>query len=654
MGSIAVDKAISKLGTPGEFYQQLEPEQIAEHIVTVFRPEIPQLVDDVMRQDHPRLWRDLPGPVRTAVVERVQAQLPSVVGRVTDEIGIHIDQLLDPKIMVIDHFRANPSLVVRIFRDFGQRELNLMVAFGFVFGFLLGIPVAFVDHAFGQWWLLPVLGVVVGWLTNALGMWLIFEPPEPRRILGITRPRPLPAPPGRGRGGLRPDHRRRRDHPRADRRLPARRTARRPHPVDAGDRAAAGDRQGGRAGAGRGAGGGRPGPLRHDPRLGRPRGRRPHADAVPGPRVQPASGREDPGPGGHPDQGAAAARLRRDDAGRDQGGRVDAVRPRRDHGTRRGLPAPVAVRGERMTDDPSSPTASPIGPAVDALPGLARVAASAWWHTTEWGVRTSARAGRRVVRAVADPAEAAALARDATGAASVLGELARSVSAGVPLRHGPDSPRASRSASWPSRHRPPNGRAPHPPTLRERGAELLERSRDVWNDDVAHPAYERILDELAPDEARVLLLLLEGGPQPSVDVRTGGPVGMVNSQLVAPGLTMIGARAGCRHLDQVPSYLNNLFRLGLVWFSREALRDPLEYQVVEAQPDVLAAMHSVKFAKVVRRSIHLTPFGEDFCRTCLVDEDVGRGGAVPRARRAAGARAGRHGLTVAAVRRSRG
>ena len=33
MGSIAVDKAIDKLGTPKEFYQQLEPDQIAEHIV---------------------------------------------------------------------------------------------------------------------------------------------------------------------------------------------------------------------------------------------------------------------------------------------------------------------------------------------------------------------------------------------------------------------------------------------------------------------------------------------------------------------------------------------------------------------------------------------------------------------------------------------
>lgn len=185
MGSIAVDKAIAKLGTPADFYQQLEPDRIAEHIVTVFGPEVPELVEQVMLEEHPKLWRDLPPAVRRGVVERVQAQLPATVGHVTTEIGVHIDQLLDPKFMVIEHFRKNPALVVRIFRDFGQRELNLMVAFGFVFGFLLGIPVAVVDTLWHTWWSLAVLGVGVGWTTNALGMWLIFEPPDPRRILGV-------------------------------------------------------------------------------------------------------------------------------------------------------------------------------------------------------------------------------------------------------------------------------------------------------------------------------------------------------------------------------------------------------------------------------------------------------------------------------------
>jgi uncharacterized membrane protein YheB (UPF0754 family) len=185
MGSIAVDKVIAKLGTPAEFYAQLEPDSIAEHIVKVFEPDLPQMVDDVMMREHPRLWRDLPQPVKNGVVARVQAQLPSIVKTITDEIGIHINQLLDPKIMVIDHFRKNPELVVKVFKDVGQRELNLMVLFGFIFGFLLGIPVAFVDQTWHIWWLLPLMGVVVGWITNLLGMWLIFDPPEPRRILGI-------------------------------------------------------------------------------------------------------------------------------------------------------------------------------------------------------------------------------------------------------------------------------------------------------------------------------------------------------------------------------------------------------------------------------------------------------------------------------------
>ncbi|MCW2815073.1 MAG: hypothetical protein JWN84_2528 [Nocardioides sp.] len=267
----------------------------------------------------------------------------------------------------------------------------------------------------------------------------------------------------------------------------------------------------------------------------------------------------------------------------------------------------------------------------ESLPGLARVAASAALHTAGWGVRTSARTWLRVGRAVTDRDEAAALVRDAGEAITAVGEIARAASSGTPM--GKALVTAGEALG---------GLVPEPftdaingqvvarqhaqalrdaePTLRERGQELLEKSRDVWSTDQGHPAFGRILSELAPDEARILMLLLNKGPQPSVDVRTGGPVGMVSSQLIAPGLTMIGPRAGTRYVDQVPSYLNNLFRLGLIWFSRESLRDPMEYQVVEAQPDVLAAMHSVKFAKVVRRSIHLTPFGEDFCRQCLVEE----------------------------------
>ena len=61
-------------------------------------------------------------------VQRVQAQLPSVVGNVTHEIGVHIDQILDPKIMVIDHFRENPALAPLELKVVGLGPLHAKMA----------------------------------------------------------------------------------------------------------------------------------------------------------------------------------------------------------------------------------------------------------------------------------------------------------------------------------------------------------------------------------------------------------------------------------------------------------------------------------------------------------------------------------------------
>ena len=109
MGSIAVDKAIAKLGTPKEFTSSSRRDQIAEHIVQVFEPDMPAMIDDIMRREHPATLARPSPRARQAVIGQVQAQLPGVVRTVTDEIGEHIDQLLDPKIMVINHFQSNPA-----------------------------------------------------------------------------------------------------------------------------------------------------------------------------------------------------------------------------------------------------------------------------------------------------------------------------------------------------------------------------------------------------------------------------------------------------------------------------------------------------------------------------------------------------------------
>lgn len=245
------------------------------------------------------------------------------------------------------------------------------------------------------------------------------------------------------------------------------------------------------------------------------------------------------------------------------------------------------------------------GSLIRAVPGLARIAAAAYWRSARWTAKASRDAGERLYRAATTGQEPGELFRS-TGAE--IRERTRRV---LGIQERPEerammNPEAAEAEREEARR-----------SLRERGAELLRRSADVTLEEESHPAYTRILEDLAPDEARILRLLHDQGPQPSVDVRSGLLPLQSTSELVAAGLNMIGPEAGCRHLDDVPAYLNNLFRLGLIWFSRERLPEPRGYQVLEAQPAVAEALASDGHTRTVRRSIHLTPFGRDFCELCL-------------------------------------
>lgn len=226
--------------------------------------------------------------------------------------------------------------------------------------------------------------------------------------------------------------------------------------------------------------------------------------------------------------------------------------------------------------------------------GLVRIAANAGLSTAQWVVNTSVRTGTRVARGLAAGESPARIAGD-------LGAELRSAAQSVLGVTSAEPPHHSSVAE-----------------LRARGAELLRQSSDVHFVEDTHPAYERILGELTPDEARIVRFLHREGPQPTVDVRTNRPLG-IGSELIEAGLSMIGRQAGVRNLNRTNAYLNNLFRLGLIWFSHEEV-EPERYQVVEVQPEVQEAMtRAGRAPKTIRRSIHLTPFGEDFHQTCLPD-----------------------------------
>lgn len=153
--------------------------------------------------------------------------------------------------------------------------------------------------------------------------------------------------------------------------------------------------------------------------------------------------------------------------------------------------------------------------------------------------------------------------------------------------------------------------------LRAAGDRLIEASQvPVKKPPHRHPAFAHILEQLTPDETRIVRFLAVAGPQPAVDIRTK-TLFQVGSERLAAGVNMIAEMAGCRWPEFDDRYLVNLDRLGLVRFSTEPVADYRRYALIEVQPKALEASESVKSSISVYRSIDLSTFGQQFCTVCI-------------------------------------
>lgn len=176
MASISVDKGLAKLGSIADFYQELEPDAIAAHLTKIAQGEIRAVVEQIMARENPGLWSTLPPAVKEAVHARVRQQLPGIVHDITGQIGDNIDHLIDVKLMVVRYFGEHPELLNELFRNIGGKELRFMQNFGFYFGFPCGLVLVAILQVFPHWWVLPLGGVIIGWVVNYIGITMIFEP----------------------------------------------------------------------------------------------------------------------------------------------------------------------------------------------------------------------------------------------------------------------------------------------------------------------------------------------------------------------------------------------------------------------------------------------------------------------------------------------
>ncbi len=182
MAEIAVDSTIAKLGTVQEVFEQIDPQILAQYIVDANMPRIEEYVDEIMLEEYPTLWDNLPDSAKQLLYARVRSHAPALVDNLVQEINNQVDSLFDIKEMVKEQLRENKELLNRLFQECGDKEFRFIINSGLWLGFIFGLIQTALWWFLPIDWVLPVCGLIVGLGTNWVALNVIFRPLNPVKV----------------------------------------------------------------------------------------------------------------------------------------------------------------------------------------------------------------------------------------------------------------------------------------------------------------------------------------------------------------------------------------------------------------------------------------------------------------------------------------
>ncbi|GAA4818411.1 Abi-alpha family protein [Nocardioides caeni] len=147
---------------------------------------------------------------------------------------------------------------------------------------------------------------------------------------------------------------------------------------------------------------------------------------------------------------------------------------------------------------------------------------------------------------------------------------------------------------------------------------LLEQALELGSNESRQALFVKILDQIVPDEARILGALSDGSAAPLLQVYSRSRGGLVR-ETVLENASLVGksANIGLPHLT--PMYVSHLLALGLLEVGPEDVALKEEYEILGADSAVLRAVRTASRgpipAGVDRQTLRLSELGHELWRT---------------------------------------
>ena len=182
-----VDLVTSRLIRPEEVLAKLDSQEIIRELEPVITDMANEIAMEVIAAENPKLWNRLPQRFKNELRSRFERGAPRLIEKVLEETRNNIDELFDLEDFIRSNLTGeNTQTLNELFMRCGKEEFQFIVRSGLYLGFILGILQCGIWFLYPNPWVLPLLGIAVGYATNWIALKMIFRPIHPITVLGFT------------------------------------------------------------------------------------------------------------------------------------------------------------------------------------------------------------------------------------------------------------------------------------------------------------------------------------------------------------------------------------------------------------------------------------------------------------------------------------
>eukprot|EP00927_Polykrikos_kofoidii_P050614 TRINITY_DN44505_c0_g1_i1.p1 TRINITY_DN44505_c0_g1~~TRINITY_DN44505_c0_g1_i1.p1 ORF type:complete len:515 (-),score=79.22 TRINITY_DN44505_c0_g1_i1:71-1594(-) len=185
MAGQAVELATTKLFDASAAMDRLDVNQIVNDMRPALEKLAPKIIETVASENAPQIWAQLSRSVKNEIVEKCLENSTQAISGMMGGGNTDIEGGPELKDVLVNLLAADKGLVNDIFLKVAGKEYAFIRQSGFYLGFIFGLGQMWLWTKFDRWWVLPIAGFVVGYLTNFVALKCIFNPIEPVYVCGF-------------------------------------------------------------------------------------------------------------------------------------------------------------------------------------------------------------------------------------------------------------------------------------------------------------------------------------------------------------------------------------------------------------------------------------------------------------------------------------